>query len=148
MIAGFGVKKVCKDCEVKELGFTLRFLSFCCTYLSHVQQSNSCCKSNVVLSLLFYVCVFIGMRCSLDGWWTETPTGSKMLARNRFLFLVVVGGAVLAVLSFSLQFCKSTRVPLYKYTFSVTQELWSDTRFFLLEFGITIHVYPLIAVLF
>lgn len=29
-----------------------------------------------------------------------------MLARNRFLLLVVVGGAVLAIISLSLQFCK------------------------------------------
>lgn len=32
----------------------------------------------------------------------------KMLARNRFLLLVVVGGAVLAIVSLSLQFCKCT----------------------------------------
>lgn len=30
----------------------------------------------------------------------------KMLARNRFLLLVVVGGVVLAIVSVSLQFCK------------------------------------------
>lgn len=35
-----------------------------------------------------------------------TWSHDKMLARNRFLLLVVVGGAALAILSLSLQFCK------------------------------------------
>ena len=45
------------------------------------------------------------------GWLTERDADQshdKMLARNRFLLLVVVGGAALAVISLSLQFCKCT----------------------------------------
>lgn len=44
--------------------------------------------------------------------WMADATGGadqshdKMLARNRFLLLVVVGGAALAVISLSLQFCE------------------------------------------
>lgn len=59
-----------------------------------------------------------------DGQWSGWLTGKdadqlhdKMLARNRFLLLVVVGGAALAIISLSLQFCK--------YTVSVCAQLIS-----------------------
>ncbi|KAI4786242.1 hypothetical protein KUCAC02_037252, partial [Chaenocephalus aceratus] len=42
-----------------------------------------------------------------SGWLTdrkEDQSHEKMLARNRFLLLVMVGGAALAIISLSLQF--------------------------------------------
>lgn len=45
------------------------------------------------------------------GWLTEGDANQphdKMLARNRFLLLLVVGGVTLAIISLSLQFCEYT----------------------------------------
>lgn len=71
-----------------------------------------------------------------------TWSNDKMLARNRFLLLVVVGGAVLAILSLSLQFCKygvfEVWCPIFK---DHSCNEWSEWFVFFGGVGIMDHLF-------
>lgn len=79
---------------------------------------------NIKFPLLLISQVTVQGLC-MYGWWTGVWTNHRtMLARSRFMLVLVVG-ALLAVLSFSLQYCKcetqciiSVTFPLWTYSYS------------------------------
>lgn len=82
---------------------------------------------NIKFLLLLISQVTVRKLC-MYGWWTGVRTNHRtMLARSRFILVLVVG-ALLAVLSFSLQYCKWTTM----YDFSHVSSVWTYSYSYIL----------------